>query len=102
VSGAPVNCNDSNPCTNDSCAPLLGCQHKPVANGVSCDSPCNPGGLCTGGFCISTSNICDDGNPCTTDTCQTVKGNAQCHHAPVQNFLPCPPKGHVCFNGFCQ
>ena len=27
VGGPPLNCDDNNPCTTDTCAPLLGCQH---------------------------------------------------------------------------
>lgn len=52
----PIDCNDGNPCTVDSCDPQLGCQH---ASGVG---PC-----------------CDDGNPCTVDSFDQSSG---CVHTP--------------------
>lgn len=51
-------CDDSNPCTIDSCDPLSGCVHTP-----------------------STGNNCDDGNICTSnDVCTegTCNGSANC------------------------
>src|SRR6266852_6617119 len=42
--GTALNCNDSNPCTTDTCDPLLGCQHRAAANGTSCSD----GTVCNG------------------------------------------------------
>ena len=39
--GTPINCDDGNPCTTDSCDPVTGCINTP------------------------NSNACDDGNVCT-------------------------------------
>src|SRR5438874_7297710 len=35
TAGTPLNCNDGNPCTTDSCDPVAACQHPAVANGTS-------------------------------------------------------------------
>lgn len=43
AAGAPYDCNDANPCTDDLCDPSAGCRNQ------------------------ANSNSCDDGNACTTD-----------------------------------
>ena len=48
--GQPVSCNDSNPCTDDSCQDGV-CQHPVIA-----------------GCCLTAGN-CHDDNPCTNDWC---------------------------------
>lgn len=109
VSGAPVSCEDLNPCTADSCSPATGCQHLPVTDGVSCagTSPCSALDACAGGVCVARgAQICSDGNECTTDTCTPVgplgEQTTQCGHANVANFTPCGPGGtKTCFNGVC-
>ncbi|NUN12743.1 MAG: hypothetical protein HUU55_03820 [Myxococcales bacterium] len=71
----PVNCNDNNFCTNDSCAPGVGCKH--TQNTSACDdaNPCTQGDVCLGGKCKSgTPTNCDDGNPCTADSCGVTMG----------------------------
>lgn len=78
VVGTALNCNDTNPCTADTCDPLIGCQHAPVLNGTTCSdgNPCNgvetcQAGACTAGQAIADGTTCDDGNKCTTgDACQ--------------------------------
>jgi hypothetical protein len=39
--GAPLDCRDGNPCTNDSCNPATGCVN------TNNTSPCNDGNACT-------------------------------------------------------
>src|SRR6185436_526698 len=55
----PVNCDDGNACTEDSCDPVKGCVHLPIScndtNACTIDS-CNPS---TG--CVNTPVNCDDG-----------------------------------------
>src|SRR5262249_29294707 len=48
----PVNCDDGDACTIDSCDPQAGCTHVP--------------------------RDCDDGEPCTADSCDPLTG--QCLH----------------------
>jgi hypothetical protein len=73
--GVPQPCNDSNPCTTDSCDPKVGCQFAP--NGLGCDdgNPCTSGDTCAAGLCHgATATVCDDKDSCTLDTCETAKG----------------------------
>jgi hypothetical protein len=95
--GEPVDCDDNNPCTVDTCDPTTGCVHTPVTNGTLCDDgdpctlgdtcqngTCRPGEplecgqclTCEGGVCVpdqgQNGTGCDDDNPCTAnDTCQS-------------------------------
>lgn len=72
--------DDNNPCTSDSCDPVLGVRHEPVAAGTSCGassnvcegSPvCNPEGQCVAGPALS----CDDGNACNgEEQCDAATG----------------------------
>ena len=79
--GAAANCNDNNPCTDDFCDTVLGCQH--ANNNEACDDnnactildSCNAGS-CSGGTVV----VCDDANPCTADSCDTVNG---CVFSPI-------------------
>jgi hypothetical protein len=63
TSGTPLNCNDSNVCTTDSCDPVAGCQNLAVPNGSSCSDGdvCNGGETCQGGVCTAgTPPNCDE------------------------------------------
>jgi hypothetical protein len=64
-------CDDSKPCTRDTCDPLHGCAHHALDPAVACD----------------------DGDACTTDTCDATTG---CEHTP----LTCPA-GQTCTAGAC-
>lgn len=61
-----MNCNDSNPCTNDFCDPSSGCYYETV--------DCEDDNLCTTESCGSngcqyTNISCNDYNSCTADSC---------------------------------
>ncbi len=71
--GIPRDCDDLNPCTDDSCDPDTGCVHvnntEPCADGDCCtvddvcaDGACQPG----------APRDCDDLDPCTDDSCDPV------------------------------
>jgi hypothetical protein len=87
--GTPLNCNDNNPCTVDSCDPVLGCKHVAVEAGTSCDNDankCNGTAKCDGTECKPLAAVdCDDGNICTTDSCTAATG--VCVH--TNNTLDC-------------
>ena len=101
--GAAISCDDANPCTTDSCLPLIGCTH--TNNTLPCDDndPCSGSDACSGGVCVGVgSQDCDDGNPCTTDYCNPMVG---CDHE--NNTAPCDDAdvctvGDVCALGSCQ
>ncbi len=71
-------CDDGDPCTTDSCDPVLGCVTAPIV--------CNDGNACTTDSCdavlgcVTAPIVCDDTDPCTTDSCDSVLG---CVTAPV-------------------
>ncbi len=65
-------CDDSTPCTTDSCDPVLGCAHN--ANTSVCDdaNACTEGDTCATGLCAGTPINCNDGSACTADSCDPV------------------------------
>ena len=78
----PKGCDDSSPCTTDTCDPEKGCVFTPVEDGTVCtlDDPCKPG-ACLNGQCFVPDNAdCDDHNTCTKDECDKVAG---CVHTPL-------------------
>jgi hypothetical protein len=90
-------CNDNNPCTNDSCKNGL-CDYQDAPAGASCDdgNKCTTGDKCdASGKCAGVSKNVDDGNPCTNDACDPASGN------PV--YTPAPGKscsdGNACTDG---
>jgi hypothetical protein len=75
VGGLPVNCNDGNPCTDDSCDAAMGCVHS------SNEAPCNDGDACTTldqcsqKVCVGGPPLlCHDANSCTADSCDALQG----------------------------
>ncbi len=94
VGATPPDCNDGNVCTDDSCDPEAGCQHK--ANTAPCtdDDACTMGDHCTGGACSPGKAMsCDDGNACTLDVCDPVTA---CHHTPLEGGCD---DGNLCTTG---
>ena len=77
--GSTVDCNDNNPCTDDSCNPQTGCVH------TNNTAPCNDG------------NACTQGDTCQSGTCQgapvTCTASDQCHLAGT-----CDPSTGQCSN----
>ena len=90
--GVCGNCDDNNPCTDDTCDPDSHlCVH--VDNTAACDdgNACTTNDTCSAGTCVGGAPLsCDDSNVCTTDTCDSVKG---CVH--TDNSAPCDD-GNAC------
>ncbi len=59
LGGTPPVVDDDNPCTADSCDPLLGVVHQPVAAGTQCSD----GNACNGEEACSTAGQCQAGTP---------------------------------------
>ena len=101
--GAAVGCGDGNPCTDDSCDPMIGCIH-----GANTD-PCNDGNACTeadvcaDGQCGGGGGVdCDDGNPCTNDSCDWQTGCVnQENQEPCDDLNACTA-GDICGGGVCN
>ncbi|HEY6727516.1 MAG TPA: hypothetical protein VI197_25950, partial [Polyangiaceae bacterium] len=107
TAGVPPPVDDDSPCTIDSCDPLGGVQHEPVAAGTSCDD----GDACNGTEICDASGVCqpgggsalDDGNPCTDDSCDPLDGVV---HSPVPvgtscDLDACTVGGTCDSGGFC-
>ena len=95
-------CDDGNPCTTDSCDPILGCVNAPNV------LPCNDGDACTlqdtcqGGTCHGTIEVvCQDENPCTADLCDSHSG---CQFVAVDGQCDdgnACTTGDLCTDGIC-
>jgi hypothetical protein len=96
--GVPLLCKDDNPCTDDSCDPLLGCLHSP--NALSCNdgNVCTAGDTCLAGECAAGEPlICDDSNVCNgLETCDPAVG---CQSGVL---LVCADDDDVCTDTDCQ
>ena len=89
-SGSDLDCNDDNPCTDDTCDPFLGCLNS--SNTDPCDDgdPCTTDDTCTYGVCVGIPITCDDEVACTEDAC-------------VDGTCVYTPDHGVCDNGlFCD
>ena len=99
--GAPLDCDDEDPCTNDYCTPEIGCSNiyipacdEGLCDAVECEdlgscveNTCNP----SNGQCEQEDVDCDDLNPCTVDTCNpdAAEGDDACVHTIDPDCTPC-------------
>ena len=100
--GTPVNCNDGNPCTTDTCVAEEGCHHEATEAPCSDGNQCTTGDHCEAGICVGGGSVgCGDGNPCTDDACEPANG---CVHSLNEVLCddgdPCT-QGDVCALGLC-
>ncbi len=74
----PLDCDDQNQCTSDSCDAATGCVHA-TTDGADCDDQdaCTEGDTCHEDTCLGAAVDCDDGNACTADSCDPADG---CHN----------------------
>ena len=88
LGGAPADCDDDQPCTEDSCDQLAGCQHDALPDTTLCDDQdqCTENDECSQGECGGDQVECDDGNVCTDDSCEPADG---CVNEPVPDGAPC-------------
>ena len=83
--GTPVVCGDLNPCTDDYCDPVSGCQTKPRTGFCEDGDKCSGPDWCVDGACVPGPEIdCDDKNDCTTDSCDSLTG---CQHVALTGSL---------------
>jgi cysteine-rich repeat protein len=95
-------CADSNPCTDDMCLPMLGCDHKNNSNPCDDGDLCSSPDKCVAGMCVPGPEVtCEDKNPCTEDLCLANQG---CLFTPNKKACndgnPCTT-GDQCSNGLC-
>lgn len=105
--GPDLACDDGNPCTSDSCDPLLGCRTTVLPAGTSCADAdvCDGAEVCAAGVCVDGPDLdCADGDPCTTDACDPALG-CTTHDAPdgttCSDGDACTA-GDACQAGLCQ
>ncbi len=96
AAGTPVNCDDGNLCTHDSCDGKTGtCVHANNSAPCSDGNACSEGDVCAQGSCASgAAKVCQDGNACTNDACDPL--SAACLYTP--NAAPCSD-GDACTIG---
>jgi len=96
--GNPPDCNDQNPCTDDYCAPSLGCQHDNRPDSSECGTGNCGLSTCMNGVCeLQDPDYCTDDNLCTWDQCDAIEG---CIHGPVPDGRGCGAC-KVCQDGRC-
>ena len=98
--GEVLNCDDENPCTDDSCTPGLGCVH--TSNAEACDdgTVCTDGDVCADGACVPGGALdCADENSCTEDSCDAEQG---CLHVEMADDTVCADDGNSCTTDVCS
>lgn len=101
--GAATNCSDNETCTDDTCDPVKGCVHTPVAPNTKCDdgNACSTGEKCNAGKCQFAMGLnCDDKNPCTQDGCNVA--TQMCDPTKEKDGTPCPAPDKCHQNSTCQ
>ena len=99
----PVDCNDGNLCTTDSCDPATGCSSEDVI----CDAP----DLCTvsqcapdTGECVDSPKVCPEGYICSLDTgeCEEeTSPDPECAGQTCDTFTTCNAGGNCGTDGVC-
>lgn len=97
TTGGPLECEDNNSCTQDSCNPKSGCSFFPGTFPCDDGNFCTSEDMCTEGSCIGAALNCNDGNSCTQDGCDAALG---CIWNAVQ--LPCDDDNPCTVNDTCQ
>lgn len=76
--GTAKNCDDTNPCTWDSCDKATGCiAMSKDASPCDDNDACTEGDACLNSACKGAPVNCDDKNPCTKDSCHKTES---CKH----------------------
>jgi hypothetical protein len=93
-----VECDDGNPCTEDSCDPTNGeCRNLNATGDCEDGDPCTAGEACDAGTCVGGAPVtCDDGDPCTEDVCLAGAG---CRGIPTPGLCDPEPR---CGDGRCD
>ena len=102
VPGPATDCDDDNPCTDDTCDPQEGCAHWPIAVGCDDGDACTLADMCAGGGCTSGEALgCDDGNVCTIDSCLPAVGCIHQQSSGACNDLNACTAMDACKSGKC-
>ncbi len=102
-------CDDENPCTDNTCDPDIGCVFIPNSDPCDNGNMCTENDVCVDGECVAGNTVnCDDGNVCTDNTCRPESGCRTVYNtAPCDAGNPCTDDDYCdsgqCFEGpnFC-
>ena len=104
--GLPLQCDDDNVCTADSCDPDTGgCRFDPVDGACDDGDACTVGDVCAEGACQPGAPFaCGDDEVCTSDVCVDQAGQATCVFDPAPGACDdgslCTTEDH-CEGGGC-
>ncbi len=92
-------CDDGDPCTEDICVPVAGCQFTPLGDG----DWCSPGHQCQGGVCTCVPD-CGGGYQCGDDGCGGSCGTCDPGYECQFWICVCVPdcSGKTCGSDGCQ
>jgi hypothetical protein len=99
-----MECEDGNPCTNDTCVTGVGCVTTNNDNPCNDNQSCTSNDQCAGGVCTGDQdqNACNDNNPCTTDSCTDQGGcTYELNSEPCDDSDPCTVND-ACTVGQCE
>ena len=100
VKGEPLNCDDEEPCTTDTCDVLTGCIHDIVDGDCDDGNACTSDDSCKEGSCLGSVVVCDDGNVCTSDYCDPESGCVfQANALKCNDGDACTLNDQCCFDG---
>jgi len=112
VPGPRRTCNDSNPCTEDTCDESGNCLFPALEDGVQCTDENACTGIssadttldhCEGGYCVpGTSVDCEDDNICTTNWCDEDYGCRKAYNSDDCSDNNKCTIGDKCSVGVCE
>ncbi|MFH1434673.1 MAG: hypothetical protein ABIJ56_03050, partial [Pseudomonadota bacterium] len=93
--GSELDCNDSDPCTDDLCTPASGCYHELNRSECSDGLFCTIRNVCnSAGECLGEPRPCFDGEECTADFCNEITDS--CDFVDLPELTPCGSGGSYC------
>ena len=99
---APIGCEDDNPCTDDTCNFFSGCVNTPNAAKCEDSNACTTTDTCSDGRCSGTPLNCDDDNVCTEDSCNPATGCVNSPNAGSCDDGNACTTGDTCSGGNCS
>jgi PKD repeat protein len=99
--GTQIDCNDDNPCTDDSCNPATGCVYDYNTDPCDDESACTDSDTCVHGVCRGNTVNCNDDNPCTDDSCDIATGCEYDNNTDSCDDQSACTSGDVCSGGAC-
>src|SRR5881392_1798177 len=108
VAGTPPDCDDHNPCTDDTCDAVMACVHTDNTNPCDDGNPCTVNDTCSGGQCqggpagnIGTECRAAAGDCDVAEACDGT--NAACPaDATKQSGTACTDDGNPCTTDTCD